>query len=84
MDEHNQLTGSKNARIETNSTKLSHVFSEHDVTFEERDSVYNILTKKVLPTDVAAVFYRPKKLSRQSMKSLSKKNLKEKYLSGTQ
>ena len=33
-DEHHQLNVLKNARIETNCTKLSHVFSEHDVTFE--------------------------------------------------
>ena len=44
-DEHHQLTGSKNAMIETNCTKLSHVFSEHDVIFDGQDSVYNILTK---------------------------------------
>ena len=38
-NEHHQLTGSKNARIETNSTKLSHVFIEHNVIFEGPDSV---------------------------------------------
>ena len=40
---------------ETNCTKRSHVFSEHDVTFEGQDSVYDIFTK-VLPTDVADRF----------------------------
>ena len=59
-DEHHQLTGSKNAMIETNCTKLSHVFSEHDVIFDGQDSVYNILTKKVLPTDVADRFLQTK------------------------
>ena len=40
---------------ETNCTKRSHVFSEHDVTFEGQDSVYDIFTK-VLTTDVADRF----------------------------
>ena len=52
-DEHHQLTEWKNARIEANCTELSHVSSEHDVTFEGQDSVYNIFTKKVVLTDVA-------------------------------
>ena len=37
-DEH-QPIGSKNARIETNCTKLSLAFSEYDVTLEGQDSV---------------------------------------------
>ena len=52
-DEHHQLTEWKNARIEANCAELSHVPSEHDVTFKGQDSVYNIFTKKVLLTDVA-------------------------------
>ena len=38
-DEHHQPIGSKNARIETNCTKLSLAFSEYDVTLEGQDSV---------------------------------------------
>ena len=83
-DEHVQLTGSKNARIETNCAKLSHVFSEHDVTFEGQDSVYNIFTKKVLATDVADRFLQAKEIGRQSMKNSSQTNVKEKDLPWTQ
>ena len=61
-DEHHQLTGSKKARIETNCTKVSHVFSEHDATFEGEDSVYKIFTKKVLPSDVADHFLKAKEI----------------------
>ena len=59
-DEHHQLTELKNARIKTNYTKLSHVFSERDVVFEGQDSVYNISTKKVLATDAADCFLEAK------------------------
>ena len=83
-DELVQLTGSKNARIETNCAKLSHVFCEHDVTFEGQDSVYNIFTKKVLPTDVADRFLQAKEIGRQSMKNSSQTNVKEKDLPWTQ
>ena len=61
-DEHHQLTGSKKARIETNCTKVSHVFSEHDAIFEGEDNVYKIFTKKVLPTDVADCFLQVKEI----------------------
>ena len=54
-DEHHQLIRLNDARIETNCTKRSHVFTEHSVTFEGQDSVYDIFTK-VLPTDVVDRF----------------------------
>ena len=44
-DEHDELIRLNDARIETNCTKRSHVFSEHDVTFEGQNSVYDIFTK---------------------------------------
>ena len=69
-DEHHQLTQWKNARIEANCTELSHVSSEHDVTFEGQDSVYNIFTKKVLLTDVA-----PKEIEQTKYEEFVKEKL---------
>ena len=49
-DEHHQLFGSKNKRIYSNTEKILRVFQTHNVNFEASDSVFNILTKKVLPS----------------------------------
>ena len=75
-DEHHQLIGSKNARIEINRKNLSHVFSEHDVTFEVHDSIYNILTKKFLPTGVAHRFLQAKEVEQTKFEDLNLKTLK--------
>ena len=74
-DEHHQLTESKNARIETNYTKLSHVFSERDVAFEGQDSVYNISTKKVLATDAADCFLEAKYIGQKKYEEFFKEKL---------
>ena len=75
-DKNHQLTGSKNSRIETNCTKLSHVFSEHDVTFEGEDSVYNIFTKKVLPMGMADRFLQVKEIEQTKYEEFAKEKLK--------
>ena len=74
-DEYRQLTGSKNARIETNCTKLSHVFNEHDVTFERQDSVYNIFTRKVLPMHAVDRFLQAKEIGQTKYEEFVKKKL---------
>ena len=55
-EQHYQLIGSKNSRLSTNVNKLLDVFNTQGITFEESDEVYNVLTKKVLATDVAEAF----------------------------
>ena len=77
-DEHHQLTGSKNAGTETNCTKLSYIFSEHDVTFEGKHSIYNIFTKKVLPTDVADQFLQAKEIGQTKYEEFFKEKLEGK------
>ena len=79
-DDHHQLTGLKNARIETNWTKLSHVFS--NTMLHLRDKIASTISsqRRFFQRMWQTVFYRPKKLGRQSMNNLSKKNLKEKDL----
>ena len=49
-DKHHQLYGSKKGRIENNTAKVQEIFEVHDVNFEKTASVFNILTKKVMPT----------------------------------
>ena len=73
--EHHQQTESKNARIKTNWTTLRHGFSELDVTFEIQDSVHNIFTKKVLPTDVADRFLETKEIGLTKYEAFVKEKL---------
>ena len=54
--QHYQLTGSKNQRINDNVKKMSEVFASHEVNFENSDVLYNVLTKKVLPDNLAKEF----------------------------
>ena len=75
-NENHQLTGSKNSRIEINCTKLSHVFSEHDVTLEGQGSIYNILTKKVLPMDMADQFLQVREILQTKYEEFAKEKLK--------
>ena len=75
-DENHQLTGSKNSRIEINCTKLSHVFSEHDVTLEGQGSIYNILKKKVLPMDMADQFLQVREIRQTKYEEFAKEKLK--------
>ena len=46
--EHYQLTGGTQQRIATNVKKLKDIFVLHEITFEESEQVYNIITKVVL------------------------------------
>ena len=48
--------GQKNPRLSTNVNKLLDVFNTQGITFEESDKVDNVLTKKVLATNVAETF----------------------------
>ena len=55
-ERHYQLIGSKNSRLSTHVNKLLDVLNTQGITFEESDEVYNVLTKKVLATDIAETF----------------------------
>ena len=48
-ENHYQLSGSKNRRIQDIVGKISEVFHTYDVGFDGTDGVFNILTKKVFP-----------------------------------
>ena len=53
-DEHYQIGGGTNVRMMENVQKLMNVMTVHETTFEKSDSVYNIISKRVLP-DAATV-----------------------------
>ena len=55
-ENHCQLSGSKNCRIQDNVGKISEVFHTYDLGFDDTDRVFNILTKKVLPQPSAERF----------------------------
>lgn len=50
---HYQLTGSTNSRISNNVNKLMNMYDTFDVSFQPSDAVINIISKAVLPTDIA-------------------------------
>ena len=50
------LTGSKNVHLTANIKKLNLVFEFQGIKFCETNELYNILTKKVLPNDIAVRF----------------------------
>ena len=66
-DDHNQLTGSKNTRIGDNVEKLSAIFNTFNVNFNHNhtDSVYNILTVKVLPAKESTCFFDSIKIGQE-------------------
>ena len=58
-NQHYQLTGSKNKRISVNVNKLTEVMSTYGVSFGNSTCLFNIFTKKVMPTDYATRFLKP-------------------------
>ena len=69
--EHYQLTGGTQQRIATNVKKLKDIFVLHEITFEESEQVYNIITKAVLDQKLAEQFLSCEK---EGEKLLSKFN----------
>lgn len=51
--EHYQLTGSTGSRIANNIVNLLNIFETFEISFIESDSVMNVVSKAVLPTNVA-------------------------------
>ena len=52
--QHYQITGSTNQRISTNVKKMIQVFDTFDLDFKENGSVFNVLSKAVLPAETAS------------------------------
>ena len=52
-EDHYQLTAGTNKRITDNAGKLKEVIKIYDVTFGKTDSVFNIISKRVLPEKAA-------------------------------
>ena len=48
--------GTSNARVTDNVGKLEAVFPDHNINFKSTDSVFNVITKKVLDPNLANVF----------------------------
>ena len=48
--------GTSNARMTDNVRKLEAVFSDHNINFTSTDSVFNVITKKVLGPNLAKIF----------------------------
>lgn len=77
-DEHYQLSGSKNQRITNNVTKISTVFNDHVVNFDSSDVVYNVLTRKVLPSAVAERFLAVTSIGQEKYNDFVKQKLEGK------
>ena len=74
-DEHYQLTGSKRKRINENIEKILSVFTDHNVSFESCNTVYNIVTKKILPSQFATKFLAAKSIGKQRYKNFVQERL---------
>ena len=64
-DDHYQLVGSTNTRIGDNVEKLPGIFNTYNVNFNHTDSVYNILTMKVLPAKESTRFLDSVKIGQE-------------------
>ena len=53
---HYQLIGSTNARITDNVQKLKETLVKQDITFENSQTVFNIISKTVLPDHIATEY----------------------------
>ena len=46
LKKHYQLSGSKNQRTHNNTEKISSAFTDYELSFDESENVFNVLTKK--------------------------------------
>ena len=68
-DEHHQLYGSKKGRIENNTAKVQEIFEVHNVNFEKTTSVFNIITKKVMPACASERFLKIKDIKKEKYRN---------------
>ena len=74
--QHHQLTGSKNGRIDDDIKKISYLFCSHELNFEKSDVLYcNVLTKKVLPENLAKEFLETEREGRKLHEQFIKKRI---------
>ena len=48
--------GTSNSRMTDNIRKSEAVFSDHNINFTSTDSVFNVITKKVLDPNLTKIF----------------------------
>ena len=54
--QHYQISGSKNQRTTDNTEKLTETLNPHNISFNSTESLYNIITNKVMSKDQAMKF----------------------------
>ena len=67
-DEH-QLSGSKNHRIHNNMEKISSVFTDYEVSFDESENVFSVLARKVLAQKTAETFLKKEEIGQEHYES---------------
>ena len=73
--QHHQLTGFKNERIDDDIKKMSYLFCSHELNFEKSDVLFNVLTKKVLPENLAKEFLETEREGRKLHEQFIKKRI---------
>ena len=53
-----ELSGTKNRRITDNIGKLTETLNHHNISFNSTESLYNVITNKVMPKDQARKFLK--------------------------
>ena len=55
--------------IHNNTEKISSVFPDYEVSFDESENVFNVLTKEVLPQKTAEPFLKVKEIGQECYES---------------
>ena len=55
--QHYQLSGSKNQRVTDKTEKLTETLNHHNISFKSTESLFNVITNKVMPKDQAMKFW---------------------------
>lgn len=74
--QHYQLTGSTNERISSNANKVIDVFDTFGVDFKENQAVFNLVSKAILPEEVADELLRHGKVGEELYCSFVTERLK--------
>ena len=76
LRDHYQMTGGTKKRIKDNVGKLKEVMKPYDVTFDKTDSIFNIISKRVLPEKAAEELLDIRNISENIYKEFCSKRLK--------
>ena len=74
QEHHYQLKGGKNKRISDNVEKLTTLFYHHNTNFRESYSVYNTVTKKILPEKFAKMFLNHEQEGEKRLQEFTNEN----------